>query len=555
MEFWGSLLAALVPLVLFLQPGIAQQLSTPKSRVTSVREADAVCAACHGEIYRTYLLTRMANASGLAIEGIEPGTFTHLRSGVEYRIFVEKETAWISYDRQSDKNMHGQQKLEYFMGSGNHGRTYLYSVNGYWFETPIAYYARKHGYDMRPAYLNDKEMPFNLPMNASCLRCHVSGARMEDLGTRNHYGGEPFLHSGLTCEVCHGDSAKHIASRGKTAMVNPAKLDPERRDSVCINCHLEGDAAVEHLGRSALDYAPGDRIADYVSYFVRTSAAVTSRAVSQVEALNLSRCKRASGDRMSCLSCHNPHASPSPQERVAFYRSKCLVCHTQPKYVTAHFSDNPDCTGCHMPKGAPNDIPHEQWTDHRILRSPQTLELQAESPGQPALIPVPGVKQNPSERDLALGYYNLVANGDLSLCERARALLENAAKMNPEDAQVQRALGVIAQLRNDRSAANGFYEAALKHNPNDYTAALNLGVLLARSGQLARAAHLWQNTFARNEDITELGMNLASVQCMLGDKTAAENTLERVLFYSPDHRRAREELAAMESGEEACMRL
>jgi predicted CXXCH cytochrome family protein len=522
-------------------------------RVPDVREADAVCAKCHAEIFQRYVRTPMANASGRAVDGLEVGSFRHSASGVEYRVFGAQGAAWIGFERLGDGALKGQQELEYFMGSGNHGRTYLYSVNGYWFETPIAYYARKRGYDMRPAYLEDKEMPFNLPMNSSCLRCHVSGTQIEDAGTRNHYKGLPFLNGGITCESCHGDGAKHVASGGKSAIVNPAKLDADRRDSVCISCHLEGDAAVERRGRKAVDYRPGERIADYVAYFVQSARGTTSRAVSQVEALNVSLCKRVTGDRMSCVSCHDPHGGPSASERTAFYRSKCLACHTQAKYVTTHYSENPDCIACHMPKGAPNDIPHEQWTDHRILRRGDT-EMKAASPGQPALIPVPGVTQDSSERDVALGYYDLVVNGDSSEGARASGLLEEASAAVPADVEVLKALGVLAQIRNDRERASEMYQKVLTYSPEDYNAGLNLGVLLARSGKLNEAAKLWQGVFDRNEDITELGMNLAAARCMLHEKSAAEAVLRRVLLYNPDHGRAREELRSMEAGEEACER-
>jgi predicted CXXCH cytochrome family protein len=494
----------------------------------------------------------MANASGPAVDGLEAGSFLHAVSGVQYRVFQESGAAWLSYERPGDGAMHGRQKLEYFMGSGNHGRTYLYSVNGYWFETPIAWYARKHGYDMRPAYLNDKEMPFNLPMNASCLRCHVSGPRVEDAGTRNHYGGAPFAQGGITCVACHGDGAQHVRSGGSGATVNPAKLDAERRDSVCISCHLEGDVAVPRLGRSPVSYRPGERIADYVSYFVRRGANTASRAVSQVEALNQSRCKRMSADRMSCMTCHDPHRSVGAGERVKFYRSKCLGCHVQAKYAAAHYATTSDCTRCHMPKSAPTDIPHEQWTDHRILRTPGAAEFEPAFTGEDELVAVPGIRQQPSERDLALGYYNLVADGDISQMQRARKLLETVLKADAKDVEVLKAQGVLAQMQNDRAQAVQFYRSVLDQAPNDYTASLNLGVLLARSGQLKPAADLWSRSFAQNEDITELGMNLASVRCMLGDGPGAEQALRRVLLYSPDHRAARERMRAIESGAQPC---
>jgi predicted CXXCH cytochrome family protein len=490
----------------------------------------------------------MANASGPAIEGIEPGTFIHQASGVQYRVFTENGSAWLSYSRAGDAEMQGRQQLDFFLGSGNHGRTYLYSIGGYWFETPIAWYARRRGYDMRPSYLNDKEMPFNLPVTAGCLRCHATGVQTEDPGTRNHYAGLPFLGGGIACEGCHGDTAAHVSTGGKAAVINPVKLDAERRDSVCIVCHLEGDTTVPHRGRELVNYKVGERIGDYASFFVLSGAGTTNRAVSQVEALNLSTCKRSSGDRMSCMSCHDPHGSPAPQDRVAFYRSRCTACHSDTKFTSQHFPNQPDCTQCHMPKSSPTDIPHEQWTDHRILRHPGTVVMESATPSESALIPVPGIAQHPTERDFALAYYDIVSHGDVSFATRARKLLE---ALTPDN-EVLTAIGVLAQMANDRKQSTDAYSRAIALDPDDYTAAMNLGVLLARSGETARASELWRKTFARNQDITGLGMNLAAASCLLGDKTAAEDTLRIVLRYSPDHQSGRQELEAMQSGAQPC---
>jgi len=70
-------------------------------------------------------------------------------------------------------------------------------------------------------------------------------------------------------------------------------------------------------------------------------------------------------------------------------------------------------------------------------------------------------------------------------------------------------------------------------------------VLLVRSGELSRASELWRRAFARNADITELGMNLAAARCLAGDRAGAETVLRTVLSYSPDHRQGRLELRTM----------
>ena len=54
------------------------------------------------------------------------------------------------------------------------------------------------------------------------------------------------------------------------SMVNPAKLTAERRDSVCMQCHLEGEARIARAGRSQDDYRPGERCrTTWESSFVR----------------------------------------------------------------------------------------------------------------------------------------------------------------------------------------------------------------------------------------------------------------------------------------------
>jgi hypothetical protein len=137
----------------------------------------------------------------------------------------------------------------------------LFAVDGFLFESPVNWYTDRQRWDMAPAFGNASEMPMNLPAFASCLHCHVSGMRPPLAGTENHYQSPPFSDSGVTCERCHGPGAAH-AKGG--AIVDPAKLDPGRRDAVCMQCHLEGKAAIERPGRHIYDFQPGEQLSDYV---------------------------------------------------------------------------------------------------------------------------------------------------------------------------------------------------------------------------------------------------------------------------------------------------
>jgi predicted CXXCH cytochrome family protein len=528
---------------------LAQDSSSVPSAPTSVRQADAVCSRCHQNIFRKYLDSPMANASGLASDRTFTGEFHHAPSGIDYRVSNKDGSLWLNYSRPGDPGLQGSQKLDYFLGSGHLGITYLYSVNGYLLESPVAYYADLKAYDMKPGLGTVSTMPSALPMTRGCMRCHMSDVRREDPGTRNHFKGPPFLHGGVTCESCHGDTTLHVSNSGKAPVINPIKLDPERRDSVCISCHLEGDTRIEHTGRSVDDYKPGERIADYLSYFVYADDSMMSRGVSEVEEFGLSKCKRVSGDRMSCMNCHEPHYSPPPKEQAAFYRKKCLACHTAPKYATTHFSMNPDCTSCHMPKGNVEKVPHIAWTDHRIRQRPDRGEA-SDSSSSRELVPL--FHENASPRDLALAYYDLVLGGNASEKNRAWTLLLESRNSFPNDLPVLNALGYLAQLRGNNSQAVELYREVLKKDPIDLTATNNLAILLARSGQLKDAQTLWKKTFDLNEDVDEPGINLALVECMLGEKDAAREVLQRVLVDSPDHPIARRRLQAIQIGQETC---
>jgi Tfp pilus assembly protein PilF len=529
---------------------VNEPLCAAMSSPVPVRQADAVCERCHEEIFRKYLATPMANASGVALDRAIPGGLNHLPSGMKYNIFSKDGSLWLSYDRAGNPPLNGSHKLDYFLGSGHLGVTYLYSVNGYLLESPVAYYANRNEYDMKPGLTNLQAMPPALPITSGCLRCHMSSLQREDLGSRNRYQALPFLHSGITCERCHGDASQHVATNGRATIINPIKLDPERRDSVCINCHLEGDTNVEHHGRSVLDYKPGDRISDFISYFVYASANAGDRGVSEIEELSLSKCKRISGDAMSCMSCHDPHYAPPKDERADFYRSKCLACHSQSKFATEHYPSNSDCVGCHMPAGKAENIPHVAWTDHRIRQRPDQSYL-ANTPSTNGEL-VSFLQNNPSTRDLALAYYNLGVSGNAAARNKIQRLLHSALQTSPEDPALLSSLGYLAQLDGETTHATELTQSALKIAPNNVEATNNLAMLLAKSGQLATATSLWKMAFDLNEDNEQLGINLALAECMLNKQDAAKQVLERVLVYSPDSQVAQRRLKTMQSDQATC---
>jgi tetratricopeptide (TPR) repeat protein len=509
---------------------------------TPVGAADASCGQCHAKILHSYLETPMANASGIAAERLKTGVYEHKLSGVRYSLSLQSSQLMLTYQDQKDPEIAASRKLEYFLGSGHLGLTYLYSLNGYLFESPVAYYSASQSLDMKPGLESMTQAPPALPVQAECLRCHMSAVQHSDSGTINRYSGLPFLHAGITCESCHGDSRQHLVTGGKAALVNPSKLSATLRDSVCISCHLEGDISVERAGHSALDFKAGDPISDYLAYFVYSGQGATKRGVSEVEQLSLSMCKRTSGDAMSCMSCHDPHYTPGLQERASFYRKKCLACHTGAAFAIAHHAENPDCTSCHMKRTGAENIPHVAWTDHRILKHPETLN--AENPGAgDTLVPIfsPGT----AKRDLALAYYNGLLQGNFALQQKAYESLEAIKPELSADKDALAALGILSGERGDSNQAQELFQEVLRLDPRNLIAISNLGTLLAKSGDLQGAISLWRPAFERNEDVAGLAKNLAQVECIAGDTAAARATLQKTLQYSPGLRDVRQMLTRL----------
>ncbi len=509
----------------------------------------------------------MAQGSGLAAAGLDRSELSakdlvHGPSGVTYHIDVRDGTAYLTYSRSATAGraaLEGEHRLEYFIGSGHRGRTFLYQQEGFWFEAPINWYGKKQLWDMAPAYENVSAMPDPLPVDPNCLHCHAGDTQPSLGAARNHYADAPFRSGGIGCAACHGDSTAHLAGvgggkPGSGPIVNPDRLDAVRRDSACIQCHLEGDAAVYRAGKSLAAFKPGDELSDSVVYFIDASKAqLGGRASSQYEALLRSACKRGSGDKLTCTTCHDPHSSPEPAERVAFFRAKCLGCHTSPAIAAKHHPEQQDCAVCHMPTRKSLDISHEQLTDHDIEKVPNTAALALTDLSRRRSVElVPVGASAGSDRELGLAYAQLAHHGDQASGERALKLLQAALKAGSDDFEVRDELGLMLQISGARDAAAEQYRTALRQHPQDVAAAANLAVLDAATGQTAEAVRLLTEVVNNDPSQTSAGLNLAFIECRLGRTTEAAAVVRRMLLFNPDSSAAYRLLETGTYGNQRC---
>src|SRR5260370_41596450 len=91
-------------------------------------------------------------------------------------------------------------------------------------------------------------------------------------GTQNGFSSTPLLEGVMSCERCHGGGKNHVSAmtsgKGASDIVNPAKLDPAQRDSICAQCHLTGTARIARLRATGDVYQPGKLLSDYTAYFI-----------------------------------------------------------------------------------------------------------------------------------------------------------------------------------------------------------------------------------------------------------------------------------------------
>jgi len=516
--------------------------------ITGAFAADFVgnkaCAPCHAAIFRAYMQTPMAQSSGgvgtqALKETFDRAAFQDARGAFAYKVAPDYR---FEFTQQGARQpIAGARALAYFVGSGAAARTFLIDDGGFLFESPVTYYRQSASWKASPGFEGIDYPYLTRPAVPSCLQCHASGIQA-NTGTLNGYATPPFLENGVSCERCHGPGSEHIARGAK--MVNPAKLAPAARDSVCAECHLSGEVRVPKVsedqpGREEKALTPGALLADNLTVFIRAGSPSELRVTSHVENLAQSACKRASGEKMWCGTCHDPHTSPEPADKAAYFRGKCLSCHqTQDCHAAAQarLTNGDSCTACHMPRSPASDIQHVVFTDHSIRRKPVGSGI-APAPDA-ALVPYPSYTA--TTRDLAMAYA-VVALRDHNPADRTRAfaLLKQAAEQGTADAQALAYLAEFYRDAKDDAHALPIYQQVWRMDRSQYAVAAALGAYQMQRGNLAEAIQLWREALALNPAMTLVRVNLAQALLRTGKPGEAKAELEQAMHFNPASPEAR----------------
>lgn len=494
------------------------------SRISRPASPDAgyvgseLCATCHAKIAETYRRHPMARSLANIHDAVPIEDYQQRNSfdagPCSYRVELS-DGKLLHHEILADTDGRPlydiTTEVQYAMGSGTRGRSYLTQRGDVLTMSSIGWYTNR-GWDLSPGYDPQNHQHFNRRVSEACLQCHAGRVNIDRTGI-DHFPSPPFLEAAIGCERCHGPGEQHVRYRqsrenpvGLDPIVNPARLSPVPREAVCNQCHLQATERIPRYGRSPQDFRPGQAINDIWTVFIQnsvTDSADSAELVTQVEQMQSSLCFKKSEGRMGCTSCHDPHDSPDPASRLAFYQARCATCHAdQGCSLSVQERDEPpasgSCIACHMPTLKSEDVPHTSQSDHRISRRP--INRVTKHPArslttfQEAGVQVP---DRELERARGIMLSQLAEeSGNEPLAIESEILLERFLKLAPDDTAALESLGAACLVQSRPQAAEEHWKKILVHSPNHEQALLRLAILAHDAGRM-NDARQWLGRFVK----------------------------------------------------------
>jgi predicted CXXCH cytochrome family protein len=259
--------------------------------------------------------------------------------------------------------------------------------------------------------------PMQRPTGPLCDGCHAVNYNVKT---------KTVTEWNIGCEKCHGAGSWHVKDPVKETIINPARLDHERADDVCIQCHSQGQPRINPIEGRYFDwpvgYQPGDRLIDFWTFEEHHLGKETFQhwpdgsahknrmqgndyvqSLMYLKGVRCYACHDAHGTEhpadlrlpgnAGCLTCHRPQLQPGPRGPVAFHTqhtadsegSQCVACHMPQiartigsvnvrshtfKFITptmtANYGIPNPCTTCHKDKSL-------EWASEELKKWPSVL--------------------------------------------------------------------------------------------------------------------------------------------------------------------------------------
>jgi predicted CXXCH cytochrome family protein len=537
-------------------------------RRTTVDDADFIgseaCGVCHSQIWQSYRRHPMGRSLAAPLEAVPienyddssfspPGPRRYrvevTADGVRHHESLADVDGAMLYDQAVE--------VSYALGSGKRGRAYLIEHDGMLFKSSIAWFSRQNAWGLAPDYLPDSHMRFERRITDGCINCHAGRMRV-DREAPDRFVKPVFLETAIGCERCHGPGRKHVEAH-ETApdrpltqefIVNPARLDFSRQNSICAQCHLHGESTVVRTGQRVYDFQPGQLLEENRIVFVTPAADVGSpgtQALSQVEQMFTSACYRKSGGRLSCTSCHDPHGVPAPEARTEFYRRKCLDCHESrgcglPAVTRLEREPADSCIACHMPPALElRNVLHVSFADHRILRQPHgepgAPEEDAPTTAELAVFDHADERLPKRELDRARGFMLVRGTEHKAYttagARRAERLLSAVHQAQPADIETLEALAAACLIQQRDAEGKAWCQKALVLDPRRESMLRQLGIFYHEDRQFVPARAYLERYLAVNAWHGSMHGRYAVVLALLGEWRACVAAARRGVELNP----------------------
>ncbi len=480
------------------------------------------CTACHAGIAKSYAKTSMGHSlsaitadslqalplgSAEATSYFDPNSNHHFEVRADNGKVIETEYETAQDGSEVFRNSH---PMSWMIGTGENGFGLLLTRGDFVFQAPLSYYTRAARWNLSPGYQNG-DYSFNRLILPGCIYCH-SGRSRPVVNQDGRYATPVFTEKSIGCENCHGPGAAHVAAMraGKVkgpdrTIVNPNRLNGQLADDICMSCHQAGDARVLQPGKTYQDFRPGQPLERIVAIFQIPPTPENPPQADHVEhyySMSLSKCFRATRGlapekQLRCTSCHDPHVEPTVNEDPAYFKTKCLNCHTTasctaPKAAREATTPADNCIGCHMQQRDIRVISHSSATNHRIVKTPDEpfpdVTFHETTAAMPDLIELNpegerGAQAAVPPAVVRLQAYALVERSEPRFHASWLRTLSGIEASAPEDAIVQASLGHRDLADHKLTDAIDHLQHAIRLNPMDTDAYIDLSEAQDESGQ------------------------------------------------------------------------
>jgi hypothetical protein len=265
------------------------------------------CATCHPDTFRAHHHSRHAATLHPMAPGQLPVPFPDRAqlidgdTGLRYQVERRQNRYYFQVLAPDGPR---SEPIEFAFGSGKTGLTFVGRAPGGTIrELRMSYFPSRRRWEVTPGQRSPTGDPLGTVQDhrtsQRCFGCHATVVPASGVVPEPRF-------QGVGCEACHGPGRAHIEAvqRGDTdrRIDNPGRWDGQQVNELCGRCH-----------RSEREIDPLDTF----------NLAQTQRF--QPMGLAKSACFRASAGRLSCLTCHDPHADTRTD--AAHYEAACRTCH------------------------------------------------------------------------------------------------------------------------------------------------------------------------------------------------------------------------------------